>query len=171
MCIFNRVLWTEKRIGGEGGGQKSLKKWDIIYVRSLIERAKVPFSALTTTHCYFTRLNLRKMDKSGYLKYSLCKLKKCFCLGFLWINRHQKQKEFLNSCEGFLRDALTEQGHPGPLWKIAKMALFDLCMEFEIFLGQMTSFEVLLKCHSLTLSKRCLRLHPAPSKCLSERIN
>ena len=51
------------------------------------------------------------------------------------------------------------------------MALFDLCMEFEIFLGQMTSFEVLLKCHSLTLSKKCLRLHPAPSKCLSERIN
>ena len=27
--------------------------------------------------------------------------------------------------------------------KIAKMALFDPCMEFEIFLGQMTLFEVL----------------------------
>ena len=51
------------------------------------------------------------------------------------------------------------------------MALFDPCMEFENFLGQMTSFEVLLKCHSLTLSKKCIRLHPAPSKCLSERIN
>ena len=51
------------------------------------------------------------------------------------------------------------------------MALFDPCMEFENFLGQMTSFEVLLKCHSLTLSKKCLRLHPALSKCLSERIN
>ena len=51
------------------------------------------------------------------------------------------------------------------------MALFDPCMEFEIFLGQMTSFEVLLKCHSLTLSKKCIRLHSAPSKCLSERIN
>ena len=81
------------------------------------------------------------------------------------------QKEFLKSCEGFLRAALTVHGHPGPVWKIAKMALFDPCMEFEIFLGQMTSFEVLLKCHSLTLSKKCLRLHPAPSKCLSERIN
>ena len=45
------------------------------------------------------------------------------------------------------------------------------CMEFEIFGGQMTSFEVLLKCHSLTFSKKCLRLPPAPSKCLSERIN
>jgi hypothetical protein len=51
------------------------------------------------------------------------------------------------------------------------MALFDPCMEFEIFFGQMTSFEVLLKCHSLTLSKKCLRHCPAPSKCLSERIN
>ena len=47
------------------------------------------------------------------------------------------------------------------------MALFDPCMEFEIFLDQMTLFEVLLKCHSLTFSKKC----PAPSKCLSERIN
>ena len=26
--------------------------------------------------------------------------------------------------------------------KIAKMALFNPCMEFKIFLGQMTSFEV-----------------------------
>jgi len=32
----------------------------------------------------------------------------------------------------------------------------------------MTSFEVLLKCHSLTLSKKCLRLRP---NALSERIN
>ena len=51
------------------------------------------------------------------------------------------------------------------------MALFDTGMEFENFLDQMTSFEVLLKCHSLTLSKKCLRLRPAPSKYLSERIN
>ena len=43
------------------------------------------------------------------------------------------------------------------------MALFDPCMEFEIFLSQMTPFELLIKC--------CLRLRPAPSKCLSERIN
>ena len=62
------------------------------------------------------------------------------------------EKEFLKSCEGFLRAALTVHGHPGPVWKIAKMALFDPCMEFEIFLSQMTSFEVLSKCHSLTFS-------------------
>ena len=81
------------------------------------------------------------------------------------------QKEFSNSCEGFLRAELTVPCRPGPVWKIAKMALFDPCMEFEFFLGQMTSFQVLLKCHSLTLSKKCLRLHPAQSKWLSERIN
>ena len=53
------------------------------------------------------------------------------------------------------------------------MALFDPCMEYEIFLGQMTSFEVLLKYHALTLSQKFLRLVPAPSKCLSEteRLN
>ena len=83
----------------------------------------------------------------------------------------QCKKIFFKSCEGFLRAALTVHGHPSPVWKIAKMALFDPCMEFENFWGQMTSFEVLLKCHSLTLSKKCLRLQPALSKCLSERIN
>ena len=28
-----------------------------------------------------------------------------------------------------------------PVWKIAKMALFNPCMEFENFLGQMSSFD------------------------------
>ena len=51
------------------------------------------------------------------------------------------------------------------------MALFDPCMEFDFFLDQMTSLEVLLKCHSLTLSKKCLGLRPALSKYLSQRIN
>ena len=89
-----------------------------------------------------------------------------FCLlALLGIHRHPMLIEFLKSCEGFLRAALMVHGHPGPVWKIAKMALFDLCMDFEIFLGLMTSFEVVLKCHSLTLSKKCLRLRPAPSKC------
>ena len=82
------------------------------------------------THCYSIRLNLEKM---GPLQ---------FCLQvFLGIHRHPMQKEFLKSCEGFLRAALKGHGHLGPFWKIAKMALFDLCMEFEFFLGQMTSFE------------------------------
>ena len=95
-----------------------------------------------------------------------------FCLPvLLGIHRIPKQKDFLKSREGFLRAAITVHGHQGPVWKIAKMALFNPCMEFEKILGQMTSFEVLLKCHSLTLSKKCLRLRPAPSKCLSERIN
>ena len=44
--------------------------------------------------------------------------------------------------------------------KIAKMALFNPCMEFKNFLGQMTSFEVLRKCHFVILSKMCLRLRP-----------
>ena len=35
----------------------------------------------------------------------------------------------------------------------------------------MTSFEVIQKCHSLNLFIICLRIHPAPSKCLSQRIS
>ena len=30
---------------------------------------------------------------------------------------HPIQKEFLKSCEGFLRAALIVYGHPGPVWK------------------------------------------------------
>ena len=44
------------------------------------------------SHCYFTRLNLKKM---GPLQ---------FCLpALLEIHRNHKQKEFSKSCEGFLR--------------------------------------------------------------------
>ena len=41
------------------------------------------------------------------------------------------------------------------------MASFDPCIEFEFFWGQMTLFEVLVKCHFMTLSKRCRRLCPS----------
>ena len=46
-------------------------------------------------------------------------------------------------------------------WNIAKMALFNPCMEFEFFVGKMTSFEV-FKNH---------KVPKAPSKCLSKLIN
>jgi len=101
-------------------------------------------------HCYFTRLNIRKM---GPFQFRL--------QVFLGNNRHPKQKEFLNSCEGFLRAALTGHSHPSPFWKIAKMALFNPCMKFEKILGQMPLFEVLKKCHLGTLSKISLRLRPS----------
>jgi hypothetical protein len=58
---------------------------------------------IMVTHCYFTRLNLRKMGPF-YFYFPV----------FLGINGHPKQKVFLNSCEGFLRAPLTEQGHPSP---------------------------------------------------------
>ena len=68
------------------------------------------------------------------------------------------QKEFFKSTEGFLRAALTGHGHPGPLWKIAKMALFNPCMEFEKILGQMSFFNALWKCHLAIFSKKCPKL-------------
>ena len=69
--------------------------------------------------------------------------------------------------EGRTKSALPSQ----PCLKNWQNGTFWSMHGIWIFLGQMTSFEVLLKCHSLTLSKKCLRLRPAPSKCLSERIN
>ena len=77
------------------------------------------------------------------------------------------QKEFFRSTEGFLRAALTGHGHSGPLWKIAKMALFNPSMEFEIFLGQMSSFDALWKCHLVIFSQ----VLQAPSKCFYKWIN
>ena len=95
------------------------------------------FCFYNSSHCYFTRLNLTKMVPF-YFYFPV----------FLGINRHPQQKDFLNSCEGFLRAALTGHSHPSPFWKIAKMALFNPCMKFE----------VLRKCHFGTLSKIYLRL-------------
>ena len=43
------------------------------------------------------------------------------------------QKYFLKSREGFLRAAVTVHGHPGPVWKIAKMALFYPFMDYKLF--------------------------------------
>ena len=76
--------------------------------------------------------------------------------GILWGNlegrtiRARPSRPFLKSCQN------------GTFWSMHGI---------WIFFGQMTLFEVLLKCHSLTLSKKCLRLRPALSMCLSERIN
>ena len=47
-----------------------------------------------------------------------------------------------------------------PHWKIAKMALFNPCMEFQIFLGQMSSFDALWKCHLVIFSQKCPKLRP-----------
>ena len=103
---------------------------------------------------YTLLLNLKKM---GPLQ---------FCLSiFFGIHRNPKQKEFFNSCEGFLMADPTGHSPPSPFWKIAKMALFYPWMNFEIFVGQITSFEVLWKCHFVILSKMCLRLRPCAYPC------
>ena len=87
---------------------------------------------------------------------------KKFCLpALLGIHQHPMQKEFMKSCEGFLRAALTGHGHPGPLWKIAKMALFNPCMELKKILGQMSSFDALWKCHLVIFSQKCPKLCPS----------
>jgi len=59
------------------------------------------------------------------------------------IHRHPKQKEFLQSREGFLRAALIGHSQPDPYRKIAQMALFNPSMDFDFLGGQVTLFQVL----------------------------
>ena len=87
---------------------------------------KVKFSSSSCCLLFlFTLLFYQIEPKSGVTLIS----------AFLGIHRHPMQKEFLKSCEGFLGAALTGHDHLGIFWKIAKMTLFDPCMEFEIFFG------------------------------------
>jgi hypothetical protein len=91
-----------------------------------------------------------------------------FCLQvFLGINRHPKQKEFLNSCEGFLRAALTGHSHPSPFCKIAKMALFNPCMKLEIFFWPNV---YIWSAKKLSFRNFIQNISQAPSKCLSKWI-
>ena len=57
-----------------------------------------------------------------------------------WKFKYKREKE---SCEPFWWAALTGHGQSADFWKIAKMVLFDPCMKFEIFVGQMTSYEMI----------------------------
>ena len=62
--------------------------------KSLLVKILAPWVnlSLEQSHCYFTRLNLKK---TGPLQ---------FCLpALLKIHKNHTQKEFLKSCEGFLR--------------------------------------------------------------------
>ena len=54
-------------------------------------------------------------------------------------------KEFLKSCEGFLRATLTVHVHPRSVCKIAKIALFNPCKYFEILFRHTNSFEFIWK--------------------------
>ena len=69
----------------------------------IIGKFQLLFRGFYCSHCYFTRLNLKKM---GPLQ---------FCPSiFLGIHRNPKQKDFFNYCEVFLIASLTGHGHPGP---------------------------------------------------------
>ena len=66
-------------------------KFDNIFMHCL-QSAVLSLSGMSVPHCYSIRSNLKKMDPLQ------------FCLPvFLRIHQNPKQKEFLNSCEGFLR--------------------------------------------------------------------
>ena len=129
--------------------------WEASHWKTSFERKASSRLIIKTdlAHCYFTRLNPRK--KGTFY----------FCLpALLRIHRNSKQKEFFRSSEVFLRAALTEDGHPGPLWKIAKMALFNPCMEFENF-GPNALFWCTVK---VPLSDIFPKVSQALSKCFSK---
>ena len=66
---------------------------------------------------------------------------------------------------------LTGHSHPDPFWKNAKMALFDPCMEFEIFFVPNEIIWDAMKVPLFDFIKSMSQVDPAPSKCLSERMN
>ena len=71
--------------------------------KSTTMNGKVAPQQDVSTHCYFTRLNLKKMGPPY------------FCTQILQgIHRNPKQKYFFNSRKGFLMAALTGHGHPSP---------------------------------------------------------
>ena len=81
-----------------------------------------------------------------------------FCISiFLGIHRNPKQKE-----QGTANLAYSKKK------KNAKMAFFNPWMKFENFLGQMSSFDVLWKCHWVTFFPK---VSQALSKYFSKRIN
>ena len=60
--------------------------------------------------------------------------------------------------------ALTRHGQSSQsanFWKTAKMAHSKPCMKFEIFLSQITLFDMLWIVPLVNLSKKCIRLHPS----------
>ena len=92
-----------------------------------------------------------------------------FCLpALLRIHRNLNQKEFFRSSEGFVRAVLAGYGHPGPLWKIAKMALFNPCMEIWKFFWPNVFFSCTVK---VSLSDVFPKVSQAPSKCFSKWTN
>ena len=76
--------------------------------------------------------------------------------------QHPKQKEFFKRYDAFLRAALTSQ----PFLKNCQNGTFEPMHVIKLFGGQITSFEVLWKCHQVTLSKICLK-----SWCMLDNIS
>ena len=110
-------------------------------------------------HCYFTGLNPKRISPFQFClpallgMYSRPNVQESKAKRFFEIHR-----EILEGCTNRARTSK-------PCLKICPAC------NLNFFQSQMTSFEGLKKCHCLNFSKKCLRLHPAPSKCLSERIN
>ena len=74
------------------------------------------------SHCYFIRLNLRKMVPFYF-----------YLLVFLGIFWHLKQKEFLDFCEGFLRVPLTGTAIQAHSEKMLEWHFFNPCIKFGSF--------------------------------------
>ena len=123
--------------------------WAQFYLRHSIYTRIVSFS-----HCYFTRLNPKRESPFYFWLPAL-----------VGIHRNLNQKEFFRSNKRFLRVVLTGHRLPGPLWKIAKMALLNPCMELEIFWGPNVFF------WWVPLSDFFPKVSQAPSKCFSKWIN
>ena len=117
--------------------------------------------------CAFVKHHFNAKFLNSYCLAWACSYDKSHAIGeFTCLNKQllEAQKHCLDlDLNGLL--TWRNFGHIPEFSKIAKMALFYPCMKIKIFLGQMPLFEVLRKCHLVTLFKICLRLRPCAYLC------
>ena len=78
-------------------------------------KLKITFTHFMTQIVMYLKVVLKFGHSEKHTKFEKIFHLKTFYLALLGIHRHPTQKDFLKSCEGFLRAALTVHGHPGPI--------------------------------------------------------
>ena len=113
------------------------------------------------THCIFTIMNHQRISTFKFCSPVL-----------LGIHKNPNLKEFLKSCESFLRKSQFSKmrylnprfGGPWdmlPFWQFfnaGKMALLNPCMEFKNFFGRKAFFEGLWRWHLQKIFLTCPRV-------------
>ena len=133
MCIFAPIMHFSIYDGSEyvkqfllesTFGKKILHIWCHTFLWSICQRQSfkswdAQWKNLKRTHCYFTRLNPKRISPFY------------FCLPTLLGNRNSlkpKAKRIFEIQQGILKGRTNRARPSRPIWKIVKMVLFNPCM-------------------------------------------